>query len=55
MGNLLMLKLLPKSITEQYKELKNITSKLHQTAGDISFKKKGLNHRLFAKKLHAYD
>lgn len=51
MGNLLMLKLLLKSITEQYKELKNIASKLPPTAGSISFKKKSLNHRLFAKKV----
>ena len=38
MGNLSILKWLTKPITEQYKELKNITSKLPPTAGSISFK-----------------
>ena len=51
MGNLSILKRLTKPITEQYKELKNIASKLPPTAGSISFKKKSLNHRLFAKKV----
>ena len=67
MGNLSILKRIPKAITEQYKELKNITlklprtwklpriSKLPRTAGSISFKKKVLNHSYSQKKLHAYD
>ena len=44
MANLSILKQLPKSIVELYKELKNITSKLHQIALGIGFIKKTLHH-----------
>ena len=53
MGNLSILKRLTKPITEQYKELKNITSKLPLTAGSISFKRESLNHSYSQKKLYA--
>ena len=43
------MKQLPKLITELYKELKNITWKLHQTAGSISFRKKTLHHEVIPK------
>ena len=44
MANLSIVKRLPKHIVELYKELKNITSKLHWTAGSIGFIKKALHH-----------
>ena len=37
MANLSIVKLLPKRVAELYKELKNITSKLHRTSGSIGF------------------
>ena len=44
MANLSILKQLPKSIAELYRELKNITSKLHQIVVSIGFIKKALHH-----------
>ena len=38
MANLSIVKLLPKRVAELYKELKNITSKLHRTLLNIIFK-----------------
>ena len=48
-ANLSIIKRLPKRIAELYKELKNITSKLHRTAGSIGFIKKALHHEVTPK------
>ena len=48
-ANLPIIKRLPKRIAELYKELKNITSKLHRTAGSIGFIKKALHHEVTPK------
>ena len=46
MVNLSIVKLLPKRVAELYKELKNITLKLHRTSGSIGFIKKALHHEV---------
>ena len=48
-ANLSILKRLPKRITKLYKELKNMASKVHRTAGSISFKKTVLHHEVIPK------
>ena len=50
MGNLSILKRLPKRFAKLHKELKNIKSKLPR-----GFLKKALNHKLFAKKTACFD
>ena len=49
MANLSIVKLLPKRVAELYKELKNITSKLHRTSGSIGFIKKALYNEVTPK------
>ena len=49
MANLSIVKLLPKRVAELYKELKNITSKLHRTSGSIGFIKKALHNEVTPK------
>ena len=49
MANLSIVKLLPKRVVKLYKELKNITSKLHRTAGSIGFIKKALHNEVTPK------
>ena len=49
MTNLFTNKKLPKGITVIYKYLRNVTSKLHRTAGSIDFIKKALYHNVIRK------
>ena len=49
MANLSIMERLPKCIAELYKEWKNITSKLHQTARSLGFIKKALHHEVTPK------
>ena len=49
MANLSIVKLLPKRVSKLYKELKNITSKLHRTSGSIVFIKKALHNKVTPK------
>ena len=49
MANLSIVKLLPKRVAELYKELKNITSKLHRTSGSIGFIKNALHNEVTPK------
>ena len=44
MENLSIVKLLPKLVAKLYKEIKNITSKLHRTSRSIGFIKKALHN-----------
>ena len=49
MANLFTNKKLPKRIAVIYKDLRNVTSKLHRTAGSIDFIKKALYHDVIPK------
>ena len=49
MANLFTNKKLPKRIAVIYKDLGNVTSKLHRTAGSIGFIKKALYHEVIPK------
>ena len=49
MANLFTNKKLPKRIAVIYKDLRNVTSKLHRTAGSIGFIKKALYHDIIPK------
>ena len=49
MANLFTNKKLPKRIAVIYKDLRNVTSKLHRTAGSIGFIKKALYHEIIPK------
>ena len=49
MANLSIVKLLPQRVAKLYKELKNITSKLHRASGSISFIKKALHSEVTSK------
>ena len=46
MANVSIVKLLPKRVAELYKELKNITSKLHRISGSIGFIKKAFHNEV---------
>ena len=49
MENLSIVKLLPKLVAKLYKEIKNITSKLHRTSRSIGFIKKALHNEVTPK------
>ena len=49
MANIFTNKKLPKRIAVIYKDLRNVTSKLHVTAGSIGFIKKALYHEIIQK------
>lgn len=49
MANLFTNKKLPKRIAVIYKDLRNVTSKLHRTAGSIGFIRKALYHEVIPK------
>ena len=49
MENLSIVKLLPKLVAKLYKEIKNITSKLHRTSRSIGFIKKALHNKVTPK------
>ena len=49
MANLSLVKLLPKPVAKLYKEIKDITSKLHRTSRSIGFIKKALHNEVTPK------